>query len=434
MPMATTPFPCRAARIPWKGRGAVRRLLSFLTLTVGACSDAGAQTPLPDPLVARDGSVVATASDWEHVRKPELRELFEQFMFGRYPAKPERVVGRTLFNDPHAFAGQGTLREIELTVGPPAWPKIYLLIAAPNADHPVACFVGPNFGGNHLRTDDERVRLPTSWMPEGYLGVVDHRATEAGRGKQAESWDIWPLEDAVKRGYAIVTFYCGDVQPDKPDMLGGIPEFAAPPSDKPDPDTPGAIMWWAWGIHRAVDYLVTDPSIDPKRIAVVGHSRLGKTALLAGAFDDRIALTIPHQAGCGGSGPSRHDDPKAETVAIITKKFPHWFSSKFASHGADPAKLPFDQNCLVALCAPRPVLFTSASEDVWSNPSGQFEVLKAATPVYELLGVEGLAAESWPSPGDPLVASRLGYWIRPGKHSLLPEDWKVFMDFADRWL
>jgi hypothetical protein len=401
---------------------------------LGGYGAAFAELSLPDPLKTRDGRVVPTASEWAHVRKPELRDLFEQFMFGRYPAKPEHVVGHTLFEDRKAFAGQGTLREIELNVGPPNLPKIYLLIATPNADHPVACFVGPNFGGNHLRLDDVRVRLPTAWMPDGYVGVVDHRATDAGRGKQADGWDIWPLEDAVKRGYAIATFYCGDVQPDKPDMLDGIPAVAAPPSDKLDSAAPGAIMWWAWGIHRAVDFLVTDPSIDAKRIAVVGHSRLGKTALLAGAFDDRIALTIPHHAGCGGSGPSRHDDPKAETVAIITKKFPHWFGPRFSTFGADPASLPFDQNCLVALCAPRPVLFTSASEDLWSNPSGQFEVLKATSPVYKLLGVDGLAAETWPKPGDPLVPSRLGYWIRPGKHSLLPADWQIFMDFADIWL
>jgi hypothetical protein len=413
----------------------VLRTLAAVVLMLGGYEAAFAELSLPDPLQTRDGRVVATARDWEHVQKPELRYQFQRLMYGRYPTTPERVAGRALFEDRHAFAGQGTLREIELTFGPPEWPKIYLLVAQPNAEKPVACFVGPNFGGNHLRTSDARVRLPTAWTPEGFAGVVDHRASDGGRGKQSEGWDIWPLEDAVKRGYAIATFYCGDVQPDRPDvreaMRATLPE---PPVHNPDVPPAGAIMWWAWGIHRAVDYLVTDPSIDANRIAVVGHSRLGKTALLAGAFDDRIAITFPHQAGCGGSGPSRHNDPKAETVAIITKKFPHWFCGALPLYGANPAALPFDQNCLVALCAPRPVLFTSASEDVWSNPSGQFEVLKATSPVYKLLGVEGLAAESWPKPGDSLVPSRLGYWIRPGKHSLLPADWQIFMDFADIWL
>jgi hypothetical protein len=380
-----------------------------------------------------DGSRVTTAEQWRSQRTPELRALFEHYMFGQHPAKPSRVVGRTLFEDREAFDGNGTLREVEIMFGPPEWPKIYLLIAAPNDATPAACFVGANFGGNHLRTSDARVRLPTAWMPDDQPGVVDHGATDAGRGRQHLTGDLWPLAEAVKRGYAIATFYCGDVQPDRPDVREGM-RATMPATGADDPAATGTIMWWAWGIHRVVDYLVTDPAIDAKRIAVVGHSRLGKTALLAGAFDDRIAVTIANQAGCGGSGPSRHDDARAETVAIITDKFPHWFCGNFATFGADPAKLPFDQNCLVALCAPRPVLFTAAADDVWANPSGQFEVLRAATPVYELLGVEGLTASDAPKPGAPLVASRLGYWIRPGKHAMGLADWEAFFEFADHWL
>ncbi len=166
----------------------------------------------------------------------------------------------------------------------------------------------------------------------------------------------------------------------------------------------------------------------------MGHSRLGKTALLAGALDDRIALVIANQAGCGGSGPSRHSDPKAETVAIITQKFPHWFCDNFKEFTEDTSRLPFDQNCLVAMCAPRPVLFTAATEDAWSNPPGQFEVLAAATPVYKLLGFDGLTAATPPGPDDPVALSRLSYWIRPGKHSITPIDWDAMMDFADTWL
>ena len=127
-------------------------------------------------------------------------------------------------------------------------------------------------------------------------------------------------------------------------------------------------------------------------------------------------------------------DPKAEPVERINKAFPHWFCGNFKTFGADTTKLPFDQNCLVALCAPRPVLFTNASEDLWANPSGQFEVLKAANPAYKLYGFDGITAEKVPAPGDALIASRLGYWIRPGKHAMSPPDWKTYMDFADVWL
>lgn len=198
---------------------------------------------------------------------------------------------------------------------------------------------------------------------------------------------------------------------------------------KTGPDAAGTIAVWAWGIHRAVDYLVTNPDIDRTRIAVVGHSRLGKTALLAAALDERLALAIPLQAGCGGTAPSR--GKIGESVKQINDHFPHWFDAVFKQFNDRPDRLPFDQHCLVALVAPRPILFANAVEDTWANPEGQFQVLKAAEPVYRLLGAGGLDAQKMPEPGH-LVASRLGYYIRPGKHSMTAEDWKVFLDFADR--
>jgi len=389
------------------------------------------QPELPDPLVMLDGTKVATAEDWESKRKPELRELFQHYMYGRYPDKPGPNIGkwtaRVLFEDRKAIGGEAILQEVEIRCG----AKIHLLIATPRGDGPFPCFVGTNFGGNHLLTDHARVRIPNVWMPGNYPGVVDNRATEAGRGKQA---DTWPLAEIVARGYAVATFYCGDVQPDRPHVREGM-RATLPESDGPgDPTAPSTIMWWAWGIHRAVDYLTHDERIDPKRIAVVGHSRLGKTALVAGAFDERIAVIIPNQAGCGGTAPSRTDDPRAEKIDLLNAVRPHWFCDYFKAFGADAAKLPFDQHCLVAMCAPRPVLFTCAAEDVWANPPGQFEVLKAATPVYELLGEEGLAADNMPEPDAPLIDSRLGYWIRAGEHAMTPVDWKIYMDFADKWL
>jgi hypothetical protein len=261
-------------------------------------------------------------------------------------------------------------------------------------------------------------------------GVKDNKATDAGRGAQV---DVWALEQSIDRGYAVATCYYGDIDPDRPDVRLGIQPHLRRPGTKPGPHDGGSIAAWAWGIHRIVDYLITDQDLDPARIAVVGHSRLGKTALLAAAFDERIALAIPHQAGCGGSAPSRHANPKAETVQRINDSFPHWFNGAFKAFNTQPERLPFDQHCLVALVAPRPVLFTNAVEDEWANPAGQFQVLRAADPVYRFLGVEGLAAEAIPPPGQ-LVDSRLGYFIRPGKHSMTRADWKVFLDFADKHL
>jgi hypothetical protein len=266
-------------------------------------------------------------------------------------------------------------------------------------------------------------------MYDGHPGVKDNRATEEGRGKEK---DVWALEQSIDRGYAVATFYNGDVDPDQKDKRGGLRPFL--PERKEDADAGRAtatIMAWAWGLSRAVDYLVTDKAIDAKRIAAVGHSRLGKTALVAAAFDERIALAIPHQAGCGGTAPDRCHNPKAETVKVINTSFPHWFCANFKQFNDDPSKLPFDQNGLAALVAPRPLLFTNAVEDQWANPQGQFEVLKAAEPVYKLLGAGGLDADKMPEPNH-LIDSTLGYYIRPGKHSMTKDDWKVFLDFADK--
>src|SRR5205823_7658808 len=182
-------------------------------------------------------------------------------------------------------------------------------------------------------------------------------------------------------------------------------------SVKPGPDAWGAVAAWAWGLHRAVDYLAGDKDIDRGRIAAVGHSRLGKAAIVAAAFDERIALAIPHQAGCGGTAPSR--GKVGESVTRINTSFPHWFDAEFKNFNDQPERLPFDQNCLVALVAPRPVLLTNATEDTWANPEGQFQVLQAAEPVYRMLGAGGLDARSMPGT-NTLVNSTLGYHIRPG--------------------
>lgn len=385
---------------------------------------------MPHPLVMFGGQRVTSREEWEQRRRPELKALFQHYMYGEYPPRPEKVAGRLLFEDDQALGGQGTLREVEISFGPADWPRIYLLLALPKDRRPAPCFVGLNFGGNHLLTTHPKVHLPSVWVPDRFPGVVSNRATEAGRGKQAS---VWPLEQIVARGYAVATFYCGDIQPDRPHVREGMRATQPERATETGQET-ATIMWWAWGIHRAVDYLTALPEIDGKRLAVVGHSRLGKTALLAGAFDDRLALVIPHQSGCGGAAPSRHRDPKAETVARINLTFPHWFCGRFKAFGADVTRLPIDQNCLVALCAPRPVLLTNAEEDRWANPSGQFEVLRAAAPAYELYAVERpVVAEKMPAI-DTLSAERLGYFLRPGQHSMTPQDWKVFMDYADRWL
>jgi hypothetical protein len=283
--------------------------------------------------------------------------------------------------------------------------------------------------------------MPRGFIIDKYAGAPGNRAGEAARGKQA---DAWAIEQSIDRGYAVASFFSGDVVSDKADLaIEQMKAFLPPGMTAETADAPGTIMIWAWTFSRMIDYLVTDKDIDARRIAVVGHSRNGKTTLLATAMDERIAMAIPSQAGCGGTAPSRvapelaapqaNGRPTAETVAVINKSFPHWFCSNFKPFGSAPEKLPFDQHELIALCAPRPVLVSGAVEDVWSNPAGQFDMLKSADPVYKLVAGDGLGAAAPPETGK-LLDSRLGYFIRPGEHSMTGEDWKAWLDYADKWL
>lgn len=387
----------------------------------------------PDPLVLQDGTKTTTKDAWNEKAKPELKELFQKHMYGRYPDVRTKISAKVLHEDNKAFGGIGTLREVELSLGIKDCPPISLLMAIPN-DQPkrgVPVFVGMNFSGNHAIVDDPKVRIPLNWTYPNDPGVKNNRATAEGRGKGAK---VWPLTQIVKAGYAVVTFHNADVDPDTKEERGGMRPFITPFTDGKTPnDFPATVMCWAWGIHRVIDYVVTQPEFDAKRIAAVGHSRLGKTVLLAAAFDERIALAIPHQAGCGGTAPSRQNDPKAESVKRITTSFPHWFSASFAEYADDTTKLPFDQHTLLALVAPRPVLYSNATEDQWANPKGQFDMLKQATPVYKLLGVDGMMETEFPANGK-LIDNRLGYWIRTGKHEMNADDWGVFIKFADKWM
>ncbi|MFO0950048.1 MAG: acetylxylan esterase [Isosphaeraceae bacterium] len=379
------------------------------------------QPSLPDPLVLQNGSKVANRRDWVEKRRPELKALFDHYMYGAAPDAPPVLRSKVVREDDRFLDGKATLKEVTLTYAPEGTPPIHLLLIVPN-DRPgrAPAFVGLNFYGNHTVTADPKVAIPTGWVPAKSPGSENNRATEKGRGAQV---DTWAADTVIARGYALATFYCGDVAPDHPGHEDGVhPHF-------PGRDW-GTVRAWAWGLSRAADYLTTLPEIDPTRLAVVGHSRLGKAALVAGAYDDRFAVVIPHQAGCGGSAPSR--GTVGESVTKINTSFPHWFNATFKTFNDRPDRLPMDQHELVALVAPRAVLFSNAQDDTWANPEGQFQVLKAAEPVYKLLNA-GSAAERMPETSK-LYPGTLGYVIRPGKHSMTREDWGYFLEFADAHL
>ena len=388
-----------------------------------------ARTNLPNPLVMLSGAPVHNQKEWTEQRRPELIRLFQHYMYGEIPPPPKQFVGKVLGEYGDFLGGRATLKVVRLECGAgERAPQIDLVLVLPKpAAGKVPVFLAMNFCGNHALTPDPRVPLARSWVYGNCTGSKGNRATEECRGTQAADW---PLEQILERGYGFAGFYSGDVDSDRGEVSDGIYAWLAGGDPaRNNPTNRGSIAAWAWGFQRCVDYLLTEPAIDASRIAAVGHSRNGKTSLLAGALDPRISLIIANQSGCGGAAPSR--GKIGESVKAINDRFPHWFNAEFKAFNSAPEKLPFDQHCLIALCAPRPVLIATAKEDTWSNPGGQFDMAVAADPVYRLYGVKGLDARELPGVGQ-LTGDRVAYHMRDGKHAMSAPDWRVFLEFAAR--
>jgi hypothetical protein len=396
---------------------------------------------LPDPLVAADGTVIDTPELWRTKRRPELLELFREQMYGRAPGKPAGMRFEVVESSDDALGGKATRKQVTIHLTEnTGGPKLHLLLYVPNERKgPAPAFIGLNFSGNHVVHSDPAILLTDRWVRDDNTDKTDgNRAAEAARGSQATNWMV---ERLIERGYAIGTVYYGDIEPDHPegwrDGVRSVFPVDGKPVAKPAaktitefrPDHWGAIAAWAWGLSRVLDYLETDPDIDAKRVAVMGHSRLGKTALWAAAEDERFALCVSNNSGEGGAAIARRRF--GETTWRINNSFPHWFCGNFKQFNNQEDKLPFDQHELIALIAPRPVYVASASEDQWADPKGEFLAAVNAELVYALLGKVGLGVTSAPSIDQP-IGKTIGYHLRTGEHAVLPYDWERYLDFADR--
>ncbi len=304
-------------------------------------------------------------------------------------------------------------------------PWIDLLLYVPNnTSGPAPAFLGLNYGNQGVHPDPS---------------ITPSRNAVCQRGEHAQRW---PLELILNRGYAVASFHGGDIELDRhgsgcrfttEGWQKGVRHYVMQREGRTEiaDDQWGSIGVWAWGLSRALDYLQTDPSIDGNRVAVFGHSRTGKTALWAGAQDERFALVISNNSGQGGASLARRR--YGESVAASYSLSGIWYCRNYQQYGNNEAALPVDAHLLIALIAPRPVYVASAEQDRWADPRGEFLAAYHADPVYQLLGKPGLGVTDMPPVNQP-VGQTIGYHIRTGDHDITPYDWKCYLDFADRHL
>ncbi|NND99741.1 MAG: acetylxylan esterase [Pirellulaceae bacterium] len=391
---------------------------------------------LPDPLVTQAGKPVTTAGDWNEVRRPELVKLFAQQVYGVSPPACEiRHALVSTKND--AVGGKAIRREVDVFFGKsPDAQSMRLLIYSPKSVPNAPAFLGLNFQGNHSVDPDPSISLNDRWMRDRKNGTVKNdKATEQARGAAASRW---PVEMMIDRGYALVTIYYGDIDPDFDDgFKNGIHgQFADQTKDIPENEKWGSIAAWAYGLSRALDYLQQDDTIDAQNVAVFGHSRLGKTSLWAGASDPRFKMVISNNSGCGGAALSRR--AIGETIGRINTSFPHWFCDNYTQYNENENACPVDQHELLALIAPRAVYVASATGDKWADPKGEFLAASHADPVYRLLGTDGMGSNvptfDQVQPDTPIKSGTIGYHLRTGNHDVTDFDWQQYLDFADRHL
>ena len=393
---------------------------------------------LPSPLDKADGTCVASAFEWMNFQRPEILKLYQNEMFGEMIPRPDGMRFELLSSKDDALNGTALRREVRIHCFMNNGKKFSfdLLMYAPKSalEKPVPAFAGLNFKGNHGCTAERDVRPTPAAFDNGFKMVspVNEETFFA-----EENWGIqkerWCFEEAVARGYASVTVCYEDIFPDRVNgwedsCLSLFGDFEGYEGNHPRYSAIGA---WTWGLARIMDYLESCPLIDASRVGVHGHSRLGKTALWTGATDPRYKMVVSNDSGCGGAAVFRR--MFGENWLIITNVFPHWFVSGSRKYIMNEAQMPFDQHFLVSLCAPRSVVISSATEDLWADPKGEFLAAYHAGAVYALFGSSGLPCEQWPEP-EVCVTGDISYHLRVGTHNQTPFDWMHFFDVADRCL
>lgn len=366
---------------------------------------------LPPLLISAEGVSITTAEAWRTIRRPQILSLFSSLIYGRVPIpeSPVETSYEVLKTDPQFMGGKATRKDIRIRFSnAKGEAEMTILVFIPNGgDEPAPAFMIHSF-------DDTRSNR------------FDVHPEHADRLR-----NNWPLGELFDRGYAFVAVYQKDlVGHNEVDFNQGIhPLFFKEGQSFPAADEWGVIAAVAWGGMRAMDYLESEDAIDHTRVALMGHSKMGKTALWTAAQDERFALVISAQSGCAGAALWRRRS--GETLEKMVTRFPYWLSRNAWKFVGQEDDLPVDQHMLLALMAPRPVYVASGATDTWADPRGEYLSAFHASEAYTLLGKKGLASEALPPTGQPIIESQVGYHIRAGGHSVELYDWRRFMDFAD---
>ena len=384
----------------------MRMILSTLAL---ASATASAVMPenVPELMTAFNGEKISTVEQWERVRAPELLEEFTKEEYGRRPVeRPPALAFERAEPDKVMMDGKALRKRIRVM------------------------YAGPYGGGTFTFT----AFIPRQAKPAPAFLLICNRSPDENIDPERERKSgFWPAEEIVERGYAAIAFWNGDIAPDwNTGNREGVFACFEPPGRRMDRALWGTLSAWAWGASRVMDWIETEPLLDAKHVAVVGHSRGGKTALVAGVYDKRFAMACSNDSGCSGAKLNHIDLPKSESIAVIVTAFPYWFCANYTRHVNADTLWRADQHEFVALIAPRLVCIASASEDAWAGQEGEFHAGLLASPAWELYGKKGLVADSFPPPEKPLQEGCISYHLRSGAHNLTPYDWACYMDFADR--
>ena len=358
---------------------------------------------LPGLMVSSTGKEIRSAADWTEIRRPELLEMFREEVFGKVPATPYTISFIPLMTDKTAMNGAATLKQVDINISSGGKSLVihYTLFVPNNIKKPVPAFL-----------------------------LIDNRGPGNIDPERKIRTEFWPAEEVIARGYAISAFSNSDVDPDNfDDFKNGIHGILDRGERKPD--SWATLAAWAWGASRCLDYLVTDSDIDAGKVAVVGHSRGGKTALWAGAEDQRFSIVIANESGCGGAALARRKF--GETVERINSSFPHWFCTNYRKYSGKEETMPFDMHMLLALTAPKALYIDCADDDLWGDPEGCYLALYNAIPAFQLFSREKIQIpELMPPLNRQLISGNVGFHIRNGVHDLKLQDWNCFMDFAKR--